>query len=107
MTPPRFQFTIRNLLWVTFWVAVTFAAWPVYFRYFKPFGLSSDRWWIGRTTEVPGIVLMATYLLPIAGLISPCIAVGVLMGKPIQGIKAGLIVSGIVGVIVGMRALGE
>ena len=27
MTPPRFQFTIRGLLWATFWVAVSAAAW--------------------------------------------------------------------------------
>jgi len=29
MTPPRFQFTIRNLLWATFWVAMGMAGWFV------------------------------------------------------------------------------
>lgn len=27
MNPPHFQFTVRSLLWATFWVAMTAAAW--------------------------------------------------------------------------------
>ena len=30
MTPPRFQFTIRNMLGATFWVAVSCAAWTAF-----------------------------------------------------------------------------
>ena len=30
MTPPRFQFTIANLLWFTFWVAAALHAWMLF-----------------------------------------------------------------------------
>ena len=30
MTPPRFQFTIRNILWATFWVTVSCISWIDY-----------------------------------------------------------------------------
>lgn len=33
---PRFQFTIRGMLWATFWAAVSMASWAVWFRSERP-----------------------------------------------------------------------
>jgi len=84
MTPPRFQFTIRGLLWATFWVAVSGAA--LCYRQFVP------QWdfeiiWRVFTVGTPMLrSLIATVCL--------CAAGGALMGRQRQGLRVGGIVLG-------------
>lgn len=53
---PRFQFTIRGLLWITFWVAVSVAAWTI-----PPLG---PQGWEGLTEEL--FVLGLRFTAPFA-----------------------------------------
>ena len=53
---PRFQFTIRELLWATFWVAVSCAAWN--------FGA------IGPPTPYRGVALCVLFVAPLPVLFS-------------------------------------
>ena len=77
MTPPRFQFTIRNLMWATFWVAVSFGGWVLFtheaFRYMA----------VLRTTA---------FCLVLFG---PCAAIGCIAGYPRAGIAVGFVLAAI------------
>jgi len=81
MTPPRFQFTIRGLLWATFWVAVCAGAWTLALRYMihseDPVGLS---------------ILVAALA---AGLFTPGLAIGAFFGKARTGFKINALILGL------------
>jgi hypothetical protein len=72
MTPLRFQFTIRNLLWATFWVAVGLTAWKVY---------SSSRPWVDSA-----VIAIAARLIAFT---CPFVAVGALFGRARLGFAIG------------------
>lgn len=82
---PRFQFTIRGLLWATFWAAVSAGAWTLAIRHM----LSSE------DAVGLGILVLALF----TGIFSPFVAVGALFGRPLMGFKVGALILG--GVIVG------
>ena len=69
MTSPRFQFTIRGLLWATFWLAVSAAAWRFDKRTLPPL-----LWW-------PAFA--AIYICPF-------MAVGALFQRTLIGLCAGI-----------------
>ena len=70
-TPPRFQFTIRGLLWATFWAAVACAA-----------IVQSGRYWDALSLPMPVFTsLIATFSL--------CAAVGAIIGQHGKGILVG------------------
>ena len=76
MTTPRFQFTIRGMLWATFWAAVSAAAWKVF---------GDHDWWPGyEHISLPALLI---------GLASPFAAVGALFGRTRLGIGTGAIVA--------------
>ena len=72
MLPLRLQFTIRGLLWATFWVAVS-AACFCYAKYHE-----------GPASPFAVILLSSLFFM------SPCLAVGFLCGRPFAGFIAGL-----------------
>ena len=72
MTAPRFQFTLRGMLWATFWLAVTFT--------FGRFGLSSDSPALGHV----GFAAVT---------IGPCVTMGWLFQRPKTGLAVGVIVA--------------
>ena len=77
MTPPRFRFTIANLLWATFWAAVGMAAWTTFERHE---GASVAIW-------VPALAIAMG---------SPFAAVGALFGIARAGLVMGLAVAALV-----------
>ena len=83
MTPPRFQFTIRGLLWATFWAAVACAAtcYPQGIGYWNP--------------TAPDALMVSTPMITgILVLVALCAAVGALVGQQRKGILVGLIATG-------------
>ena len=70
---PRFQFTIRGLLWATFWVAVCGAAWTLDLRGF-------DKWY---PVQQAAII--------VALLLTPFMAIGALFGGPLVGLLVGVV----------------
>jgi hypothetical protein len=71
--PSRFQFTIKGLLWATFWVAVAGAAWVAD-------GLSQS---LSRGESLAVLITVAQVACPI-------IAVGVLAERTLWGFVFGL-----------------
>jgi hypothetical protein len=69
---PRFQFTIRVLLWATFWVAVACGSWVIASQQ----SMESDLYWYAWRI----------------GVVAPCIAVGTLFGKFKWGLYFGILV---------------
>jgi hypothetical protein len=70
---PRFQFSVRALLGATTWLAIAGGA----FSELRHGTLVPERYWP---------FLMATFV------ISPCLAVGTLVGRKIMGLLIGLLV---------------
>ena len=77
MTPPRFQFTIRGLLWATFWAAVSLAAWPLYFQY---------RWPMTPMWALEGLPKALSFILCVS---SPFTAIGALFNQGFRGFLVG------------------
>jgi hypothetical protein len=75
MSRTRFQFTIRGIMWATFWVAVSLAGWVTFIN--PSFGHMA----VLRTASF-SMVLFA-----------PCAAVGFLTGYPIEGMNIGFILA--------------
>jgi len=67
MNPPRFQFTMMGLLWATFWVAVSAAAWSLCFSLWR---------------DHKALVLIVALI----GVATPFVAFGAIFGKPLKGL---------------------
>jgi len=89
MSPLRFQFTIRGLLWATFWVALSCPAWVVAMR---------NLFFISSLTPPPSAF---DYFSLFVAFAAPLVAVGALFNRTMLG----LIVGGISGLA--MLALRE
>lgn len=75
---PRIQFTIRGLLWATFWLAVAFSAWMA--------DDASKRFFTGQ----PYRLLVPASLILAAQVASPLIAAGALFDRIFWGLVVGL-----------------
>lgn len=75
----RFQFTLRGILWATFWAAVSMGAWACFAQSLPLDGHSA---W----------PLIASYF---AGLAFACSAIGALFRRTVGGLVAGLVLAGI------------
>jgi len=74
----RFQFTIRSLLWATFWAAVAAGAWSA--------DDVSKRFFTGQ----PYSVLIPAFLILAAQAAAPCFAIGALCQQTFWGVVVGL-----------------
>jgi len=86
---PRFQFTIRNLLWATFWVSVALLPWAL--------AIQSIR------RERPPDEIMA--LAVVGGIYAPFLAVGALFGRTLLALKIAVFTVGMSIVLGGFVAL--
>src|SRR5262245_48032625 len=90
MTPPRFQFTIKGLLWVTFWPAVaTAVCWY------------PDRFSIGRVSfgihKNESYEFNTSHFASLAAIVCLCAGAGALIGQHLKGLLAGIVmVTGVV-----------
>lgn len=82
MPQSRFQFTLRDLIWFTFWTALSLAAWAIIWRYESP-----------ETLAV---------LVAFAGLIAPLMAVGTLLRRNTESLLFMLTVIGLCYVLLAM-----
>lgn len=73
MEKPRFQFTIRGMLWATFWAAIGFATYR-----FMPAEIKSVN------PLMPGILIFIFAA-------TPCFALGSLLGRSEFGLWAGVL----------------
>src|SRR5689334_3453082 len=91
MTPPRFQYTIRGLLWATFWAAVGMGAWGLFIEFY---GLWRDaRPWhstFSLPTDLPPIVKLAMVACFTVSLLAPFLTIGALFGRTVRGLLWGL-----------------
>jgi hypothetical protein len=77
MNAPRFQFTIRGMLWATFWVAVSAGSWACFTRFLP---LDGNSVWH-----------LAVFYF--AGLASAFAAVGAIFRRTVGGIVAGIVLA--------------
>lgn len=85
MTTPRFQFTITNVLWATFWVAVSSSFWGLAYRTTQPE--------MGNHALMGVVSLFAMFV----GYFSSFAALGALFDKTLQALALGWI-TGLAGV---------
>lgn len=71
MTPPRLQFTIKDLFWATFWIAAGMAAWTFTCGHIFDEHLSTAA---GITLVIAGYF----------GLFAPLAGIGMLVGRSIK-----------------------
>ncbi|MCE9556129.1 MAG: hypothetical protein K8T91_22500 [Planctomycetes bacterium] len=86
---PRFQFTIRGLLWATFWSAVALLPWGLAIQY-------------GVQDKQPSEIMA---LAVIAGFYAPFVAVGALFGRAWLGLKVGVFTVGMGIILIVVLAL--
>ena len=69
MTSPRFQFTIRGLMWATFWAAVSMGAWSII--------ANSDN-----------TLVAFVFILP--AVLAPFMSIGALFSRTVDGLLCGI-----------------
>ncbi|MCE9552703.1 MAG: hypothetical protein K8T91_04905 [Planctomycetes bacterium] len=84
MTPPRFQFTIRGLLWATFWAAVALAA----FTSAGPLRAAAEK--NGDATYI---------LCQAVAVCGAAVSLSTLFNRARQGIMASLVIMGMMAII--------
>lgn len=83
MTPPRFQFTIRGMLWATFWAGASFSAWNMDVPWVASRHYYGPTYGYGLLSEFIGIGIT------IARLCGPFTAIGALFGRAFWGFVVG------------------
>src|SRR5262245_12062136 len=84
MIPPRFQFTIKGLLWATFWLAAAISAFCYPRSWCK---------WVDRNWDWPwGYFANPATTAPLIVVVCLCAAVGAIVGRHRLGLAVGAIV---------------